>query len=54
VDFLECASLLRADGLPALEQVPSGDPYALFSPGVDVEVFAPRDPLPSRTERSET
>jgi hypothetical protein len=54
VDFLECARLLQADGLPALEHVPAGRPYVLFSPGVDVEVFAPRDPLPSRTGRSET
>jgi hypothetical protein len=54
LDFLECAPLLRADGLPALEHVPSGQPYVLFSPGVDVEVYAPRDSLVRPPARSET
>ncbi len=48
VDLLDYQTLLRADGLPALQGTPSGPPHVLFSPGVDVEVFAPRDPLPRR------
>jgi uncharacterized protein YqjF (DUF2071 family) len=40
VQRLDCASLFRAHGLPA----PDEPPHALYSPGVDVEVFALRRP----------
>ena len=36
----QCDSLLRAAGLPPAE----GPPHVLFSPGVDVDVLAPRPP----------
>ena len=44
VDHLVYETLLLADGLPAPATAPSGAPHVLFSPGVDVEVFAPRRP----------
>jgi uncharacterized protein YqjF (DUF2071 family) len=44
LDHAAYETLLQADGLPPPRDLPSGQPYLLFSPGVNVEVFPLRAP----------